>query len=101
MVCSALSGSCGCSDEPSQRKGPLAPYAREAETKTLDLLEDALLPGGTSRVDPVILDKLLRDAARDVEELLPHLEARGRDVAEGARMLLEKRAATILQPVPK
>ncbi len=29
--------------DPKLRKGPLAPYAREAETKTLQLLEEALL----------------------------------------------------------
>lgn len=78
--------------EPSQRKGPLAPYAREAEAKTLDLLEDALLPAPRAAVDPVILDKLRQGAARDVEELRPHLDARGGEVAEGDRRLLEKRA---------
>ena len=78
--------------EPSQRKGPLAPYAREAETKTLDLLEDALLPAGKPGVDAVILDKLRQAAARDVEELRPHLEKRGEEVAEGARILLKRRA---------
>ena len=31
---------------PQLRKGPLTPYAREAEVKTLDLLEAALLPVG-------------------------------------------------------
>jgi hypothetical protein len=30
------------STEPSQRKGPLTAYAREAEAKTLDLLERSL-----------------------------------------------------------
>jgi len=79
--------------EPTQRKGPLAPYAsREAQATTLELLEDALLPAGKAGVDPVIIDKLRQNAARDVEELLPHLEKRGEELAEGARMLLERRA---------
>ena len=41
--------------EPSQRKGPLEPYAREAETRTLDLLERSLAgqwPPGARGGDP-------------------------------------------------
>ena len=78
--------------EPSQRKGPLNPYAREAEARTLDLLEAALLPAAGAGVDPVVSDRLRQNAADDVAELLPHLETRGRELAEGARMLLAKRA---------
>ncbi len=77
---------------PNLRKGPLTPYAREAEVKTLDLLEAALLPSGKPGVDPVVLDRLQQSAAGDVAELLPFLEKRGQEVAEGAAMLLQKRA---------
>ena len=35
--------------EPSQRKQPLSPYARESEIKTLDLLESSLLPSNLAR----------------------------------------------------
>ena len=77
---------------PASRKGSLAPYAREAEVKTLDLLEAALLPTGKPGVDPVVLERLQSNATDDVAELVPHLERRGREVAEGARMLLRKRA---------
>jgi hypothetical protein len=78
--------------EPTLRKHPLAPYGREGELKTLDLLETALLPRNTPDVDPVIQDKLCQSAARDIEELLPLLNQRGRELAEGARIALAKRA---------
>ena len=49
--------------EPSLRKQGLSPYGREAELKTLDLLETALLPTGAKGVDPVIQEKLRIAAA--------------------------------------
>jgi hypothetical protein len=78
--------------ETSLRKQAVAPYGREAELKTLDLLETALLPTNAPDVDPVIQAKLVQAASRDIEELLPHLQLRGRELAEGARIALSKRA---------
>jgi len=78
--------------ELSQRKNGLSPYGREAELKTLDLLETALLPTGAKAVDPVIQEKLRIAAASDIAELLPYLEKRGEELAEGACMLLARRA---------
>ena len=78
--------------ELSQRKSPLNPYGREAEMKTLDLLETALLPTNAPDVDPVIQAKLREAAARDIEQLLPHLNQRGSELAEGARIALSRRA---------
>jgi SNF2 family DNA or RNA helicase len=78
--------------EPSQRKQPLSPYGREAELKTLDLLETSLLPANVPEPGPVVQEKLRTAAARDAQELLEHLERRGRELAEGARMLLARRA---------
>jgi hypothetical protein len=78
--------------ELSRRKNALSPYAHDAELKTLDLLETALLPTNAPSVDPVIQAKLTGAAARDVEELLPHLQLRGRELAESARVALAKRA---------
>jgi hypothetical protein len=60
--------------------------------KTLDLLENALLPTGGKGVDPVIQEKLRTAAATDIAELLPHLERRGRELAADARILLAQRA---------
>ena len=78
--------------ELSQRKNALNPYGREAEMKTLDLLESALLPTNAPDVDPVIQAKLQQAASRDIEQLLPHLNRRGKELAEGARIALAKRA---------
>ena len=78
--------------ELSQRKNALSPYGREAEMKTLDLLESALLPSNAPDVDPVIQAKLQQAAALDIEQLLPHLDQRGKELAEGARIALAKRS---------
>ena len=77
--------------EPSQRRGSLQAYAREAEAKTLDLLERSLghpdrrMPGDTIR------RKLLDAAARDIEELLPQLEPRANEIAARAIEMLRQR----------
>jgi hypothetical protein len=78
--------------ELTQRRSALNPYGREAEMKTLDLLESALLPSNAPDVDPVIQAKLRQAAARDIEQLLPHLNQRGKELAEGARIALAKRS---------
>lgn len=77
--------------EPYRRKGTLAAFAREAETKTLDLLERSL--GGRSIKSPgtEIEHKLLDSAARDVEELLPLLEPRAAELADLAIQKLRQR----------
>lgn len=77
--------------EPSQRKDRLAAYAREAESKTLELLERSLsgrrrrMPGDT------IQKQLLAAAPRDIEELLPQLEPRAEELAKLAIDKLRKR----------
>jgi hypothetical protein len=76
---------------PSQRRGPLGAYAREAEAKTLDLLERSL--GDPRRRTPgeAIQRKLLAAAPRDIEELLPQLEPRAEELAALAIGKLRKR----------
>ena len=75
--------------EPSRRAGPLKAYAEEAEARTLERLEaalqDARAPGET------IHRRLLETAARDVEDLLPQLEARAEAVARSAADRLRER----------
>lgn len=77
--------------EPARRSGPLKAYAREAETRTLDLLEQSL----TGRLDwaphDVIRGRLLAAAPRDVEELLPQLEPRAEELAGLATRRLRER----------
>lgn len=102
--------------EPSQRKTPLKAYAREAETRTLDLLEKSL--GGSDSRTPsdTIQRKLLDAAERDIAELLPQLEPRAEELAEVAierlrqrgereekdlRETLERQRARVLEEVEK
>ncbi len=77
--------------EPSQRKGPLPIYARDAEVKTLDLLEGALGSDGRRMPGDAVRRKLLAAAARDIEELLPKLAPRAEDLATLAAERLRKR----------
>ena len=77
--------------EPSQRKGPLTAYAREAEAKTLDLLERSLGNVGGRTPGEVTQRKLLDAAPRDIEELLPQLEPRAEELAALAIGKLHKR----------
>ena|GEM_PF-3224529 len=54
--------------EPSLRKGALAPYGREAEAKTMDLLEQSTQPGSVVRRIPEPVTQRLQAAiARDIE----------------------------------
>ena len=80
--------------EPSQRKGPLAAYAREAEAKTLDLLERSLGDPGRRAPGEAIQRKLLAAAPRDIEELLPQLEPRAEELAALAIDKLQESAAS-------
>ncbi|MFI5457262.1 MAG: helicase, partial [Isosphaerales bacterium] len=90
--------------ELSQRKRqPLKPFKEDqvAESKTLDLLEDALLPAGSPKVNHVIEEKLRSSAPQDIQELLPHLEERGQRLGEEARIALAKRAAQEAEAMTK
>lgn len=66
------------------RKEPLKPYAAEAERKTRDLLEKSLISKNAGKVDPTVQKKLLASAERDVRDLLPHLDARAKELAAAA-----------------
>ena len=76
--------------EPSQRKEPLAVYSRDAEAKTLELLERSL-GGSGSGPGEAIRRKLLEAAPRDIQELLPRLEPRAEELAAVAVAKLRKR----------
>ncbi|MEQ8763230.1 MAG: DISARM system SNF2-like helicase DrmD [Planctomycetota bacterium] len=77
--------------EPTQRKGALSAYAREAEAKTLALLDRALGEAHRRPLGERIQAKLIATAARDIEELLPQLEPRAEDLATLAIEKLAKR----------
>jgi predicted nucleic acid-binding Zn-ribbon protein len=78
--------------DPKVRKGPLSPYGREAETKTLDLLEDSLRAKSGRAVTDAIQQQLQACAPQDVQQLLPHLQTRGEQYAEDAKKKLAGRA---------
>ena len=77
--------------EPSQRRGPLQPFARDAEAKTLDLLERSLTADVRRLPGEAIQRKLLDAAPGDIEELLPALTPRGEELAAIAIDKLRKR----------
>lgn len=77
--------------EPSQRKGPIKAYAREAEARTMTLLERSLFAGRSAMPGETIRQKLLASAPRDIEELLPQLEPRAEELAALAVRKLQQR----------
>lgn len=79
--------------ELATRRGSLTPYAREAEAKTLELLESSLRPGAQPNVPEAVAKRLQTSFARDIEELLPHLEQRGKEAKADAEAKLTKRGA--------
>ncbi len=79
--------------DPNVRKNPLSPYAKDAETKTLGLLDDSLLKAGGIKLTPEVIAQLQRAAAGDIRELLPHLESRGAEYAVDAVQKLADRGA--------
>ena len=78
--------------EPAQRSGPLKAYAREAETRTIDLLEQSLAGRLDWAPHHVIRARLLAAAPRDVEELLPQIEPRAEELTGLATRRLRERA---------
>jgi hypothetical protein len=78
-------------EEPIRRKAPLKPYGKDAESKTLALLEDALSERIPQPVPEERLLTLQRTAPQDIQDLLEPLEARGADYAEEAKAKLLQR----------
>jgi len=74
--------------DPNIRKGALAPYARDSETKTMSLLDASLVTGAGRSINDQIQKQLQSSAPRDVQELLPHLQRRGEEYAADARKKL-------------
>ena len=78
--------------DPAIRKGDLSPYAREAEARTMNLLDAALVDKHPVQLPDVIVRQLQAAAAEDVKQLLPHLEARAEEFANDAVEKLAERA---------
>jgi hypothetical protein len=78
---------------PTERAGGLQPYARDAEARTMQILESAMAdPSNSRELPPAASSQLLASMAADVEALLPHLETRGNEAREAAGKRLSERA---------
>ena len=60
--------------DPQTRRGPLTPYAREAEGRTLALLDQALVASQRRPITATVTERLQTCAPQDIQELLPHLQ---------------------------
>jgi len=78
--------------DPEIRKGALEPFGREAERRTLGILEKSLSQQFKKEPDKVILDRLRRSTEIDVQALLVHLDERARAAIADANKELHKRA---------
>ncbi len=79
-------------EAPSRRGGTtLKPYGRDAETRTMEILERSLLASGTP-VEEASRQQLLDSIPADIAELLPALEERAKDAEADARRKLQERA---------
>ena len=77
--------------EPTRREGALKPYARDAEEKTLTLLEEALGRQGGTPPSGTVQQRLLETAGQDVQDLREHLEPRAEEFAATAIQKLQER----------
>ncbi|HEV2247240.1 MAG TPA: DISARM system SNF2-like helicase DrmD [Terriglobia bacterium] len=77
---------------PADRKTPLTPYARDAEARTMGILQESLkLDGNSKPVPEAARQRLQAGLSQDVSELLPHLEQRGKTAREEAEKQLNER----------
>ena len=76
---------------PAGRQEALVPYARDAEARTVDLLETALRPAGGRELAEQVQQLLLSSIPQDIEQLLPHLQQRGQAARADAEKALTER----------
>jgi SNF2 family DNA or RNA helicase len=77
----------------NERDSGLQPYARDAEARTMQILEEAMFD--LQNADPLeseVEKKLTTSMADDVQTLLPHLQERGRAAEEAAQTRLAERS---------
>lgn len=77
--------------DPAARKEPLTPYARDAEARTMAMLEDAMRPTGQQGLADTVQTTLLDALPQDIQELLPHLKDRGEAARQDAEKALTAR----------
>jgi len=77
--------------EPSLRKGPLKPYAKDTEETTMKLLEEALLESNGTKVPEPVMQELQSAASTDVNDLVSRLKEKGEELAAKAEAQLAER----------
>ena len=77
--------------DADKRKNQLTPYASEAESKTIELLEESLKPTSSKYLPGNIQEQLQNSISRDIDELLPHLRERGQNARISAEKALTER----------
>jgi hypothetical protein len=78
--------------DPKSRNKPLTPFAREAEAKTMTLLESSMASTDGKTVPEANRAQLAASIQQDVAELLAHLAPRGAAALEDAQKKLAARA---------
>lgn len=79
--------------DPVDRKDALKPYGRDAESRTVAILQESLKPAAIARnVPQTAAERLHASLERDIQELLPHLTIRGQAAQADAEKLLADRA---------
>jgi len=76
--------------EPAKRDG-LKPYSREAEARTIELLEESLLSAESKKIPEAIANQLLQSIPIDIKELMPVLADRGAAARKDAEAKLQER----------
>ena len=77
--------------EPALRTSPLSAYAADAESKTINMLNEALVDEADYTLSTKVEHRLLEAAPGDKQELLPLLELRAEECAARAVDLLNAR----------
>jgi hypothetical protein len=78
-------------DPEARGRGRLRPLSEGEKKDVLQILEDSLAHPRLREVPPALVDKLKAHTARDVEDLLTHLERRATELTDRAKRKLEQR----------
>ncbi len=78
-------------DPEARGRGKVRPVSEGEKRDVLQILEDSLASPRLRDVTPAVMEKLKDHAARDVEDLLPHLEKRAEDLTAWANRKLTQR----------
>ncbi len=78
-------------DPDARGRGRLRPLSEGEKKDVLQILEDSLAHPRLREVPAALVDKLKAYTARDVEDLLPHLERRANELTDRAKRKLEQR----------